>query len=189
MQTRKHKAGTIVVLPRRTMHHDRQKQPERIHGDVSLSAADHFAWVIAAFRSSNVRRLHTLAIDNGNGRRRLLAYRLAAAFAKSVMNSLPRAIMYPEPNDSVDGFPFGKVMRKRPSLTSISIDIPDGIDHLASIHWRTSATATSSHKILDNLSLLVRKIVGIILPWIFCGSIIDCDASQPGRIHTFVLNS
>ena len=164
MQTRKHKAGTIVVLPRRTMHHDRQKQPERIHGDVSLSAADHFAWVIAAFRSSNVRRLHTLAIDNGNGRRRLLAYRLAAAFAKSVMNSLPRAIISPEPNDSVDGFPFGKAMRKRPSLTSISIDIPDGIDHLASIHWWTSATAASSHKILDNLPLLVRKIAGITLP-------------------------
>ena len=171
------------------MDHNRWKQPECIHGDVPLSAVDRFAWVIAAFRSSNVHRLYTLTMDNGNGQRRLLAYRLAAAFAKSVMNLMPRAIISPTPKDGVDGFQIGKVMKKRPPLTFIVTDILDGIDHLASIHWWTSATAASSHKILDNLPLLVRKIAGIILPWNFFGSVINCDASQPGRSHTFVLNS
>src|SRR5271157_4600746 len=131
---------------------------------MSLATGDLFARIVAPFFATDFGGLDRLTVDYRRRGRPLLSCGHPHPLPQCVVDLLPQALSSPSPKNSVNGLPIGKVVRQRPPLAARAIDVEDGIDDPAAIHWWTTSLLLRRQQSPDNLPLLVCDITGIICP-------------------------
>jgi len=102
-----HKAGSVVVLPIRSVNDERLNHPEGIHGNVPLPTCDFLGGIVASFFSPFCRA-NRLRIQDGSGWRRFLTASLSHPFYQSGMNLLLGSCDSPLAKYSVNRTPAGE---------------------------------------------------------------------------------
>ena len=118
-------------------HQHAQHQTERIDQQMALAPFDFLGRVVADAASMPVG-LDALAVQDAGGGAAPLALLLAGQASQAGVETLPRPIQRPLAEDRVDRLPRRKARGKQTPRNASLDHIKDGIDHPASIRWRTA---------------------------------------------------
>jgi hypothetical protein len=127
-----HRPTTIFVVNIGCMDHTRDQHSQDIDQHVPLAAANLLTDGIASFAAA-LRSLHRLAVEDGRGRRGLLASLTANRCMQRLVNAQPPAVA--TPTGEVPGhYATGReVVRQLPRLTASAFQIKDMIEDTAAI--------------------------------------------------------
>src|SRR6266511_2686291 len=129
-QSPQQRLGAVAVLDAGGGDHDRQQQPQGVHGDVAFAAVDLLAGVEAtAGLGDGVGGADRLGVDDRRAGLRLAAGVHADLVAEGVVDVVQGAVGGPAGKEPVDGAPGWEVGWQRPPHTAVVDLVADGVDH------------------------------------------------------------
>ena len=158
----------IAILYASRSNHHCQNQAQTVHRHMTFAPRDLLARIVAAC-SRLVRGLDRLAVHDGRRRGHPAAFGLAHTVTQNVVNELPRPVLAPNPEVTIDGLPRTKVTGQKPPGTARSDHVKDGVEQTAPIQRDRSTTLSFSgfggwHQRLDPVPFVISQ-VSWIMSW------------------------
>src|SRR6185295_10268747 len=152
--------GAVIVLNVGRVHQQRDERAFR-GDDVTLASFDAFCGVKPT-RAATFRRLHTLTVDNPRGGRHVASDHLTNELDQRGVDPVPRTIVAPKIEVSLNGRARRKLLRQGSPLTTRRQNVQDRVHHRSQFNLaRTSQTRALRHERRNNQPLRISQIACI----------------------------